>query len=126
MKNSEQKFVFRDVSEILGKAGAEKKDFDARCMLLASLGEFIRNSDMTQAQIAEILEVAQPRVSDLARGKISKFSLSSLIEFLWKLDFDVSIKVNSPKKSVDSVLKKKKTPSVKAKSKAKYPEIEFA
>jgi predicted XRE-type DNA-binding protein len=98
MKHSEPRLVvFGNVSEMLGKTGVEAKDFDTRCNLMATLAEHIKSSKMTQAQVAEILGVDQPRVSDLVRGKISKFSLGTLIEFLWKLDFDISIDVKAPK-----------------------------
>ncbi len=100
MKDSEPRLlVFGSVSEMLGKKGVAEKDFDTRCSLMTAIAEYIEISKMTQKQVAQILEVDQPRVSDLVRGKISKFSLGTLIEFLWKMDFDVSVKFTAPKQA---------------------------
>lgn len=100
MKDSEPRLVvFGSVSEMLGKKGVAEKDFDTRCSLMTAIAECIESSKMTQKQVAQILEVDQPRVSDLVRGKISKFSLGTLIEFLWKMDFDVSVNFIPPKQA---------------------------
>lgn len=97
MKNSEPKIVFfESVSEMLGKQGVEEKDFNTRCELMAALTAYIEQSKMTQKEVAQILKVDQPRVSDLVRGKLSKFSLGTLVEYLWRLNFDVAIKFTAP------------------------------
>ena len=38
--------------------------------------------DMTQAQAAKRFGVSQPRINDLLRGKIEKFSLDALVSML--------------------------------------------
>lgn len=132
MKNSEPKIVFfESVSEMLGKQGVEEKDFNTRCELMAALTEYIEQSKMTQKEVAQILKVDQPRVSDLVRGKISKFSLGTLIEYLWRLNFDVAIKFKAPdikkaeprpakKDEVRHPVKTSRKPTTKAK------QLEFA
>lgn len=97
MKNSEPKIVvFGSASEMLGKKSVDQKDFDTRCVLMSAISDHIEKSKMTQKEVAVILGVDQPRISDLVRGKISKFSLGTLIEFLWKLNFDVTVKFTAP------------------------------
>lgn len=44
----------------------------------------IDNNGWEQAQIAQALEIPQPRVSELLRGKISLFSSDRLIGYLAK------------------------------------------
>lgn len=44
---------------------------------------------MTQADAAKRLKVSQPRVSDLTRGKISRFSLDKLVDMLSDAGFEV-------------------------------------
>jgi predicted XRE-type DNA-binding protein len=51
----------------------------------------IRSRYWTQKEAAEFLGVTQPRISNLKRGKISKFSVSALIEMLNKLGFQFKI-----------------------------------
>ena len=48
--------------------------------------EIERQQFETQTQIAEALGTSQPRVSDLMRGKLSKFSADNLIEYCSRLD----------------------------------------
>lgn len=45
-----------------------------------------------------MLGISQPRVSDLVRGKLSKFSLDMLLDFLDRMGEDVRIEVGRPKK----------------------------
>ena len=53
----------------------------------------IRERRLTQKRAAEILGTNQPTVSDLMRGKMSKFSLERLITFLAALDHEVEITI---------------------------------
>ena len=97
MQETKKHVVFSSVSELLEKTPEERKDYEMRCELLTALRTYIQKSDMTQAAIAKTLGVAQPRVSDLARGQVSKFSVGTLLEFMLRLGFKVSIKQAAPK-----------------------------
>lgn len=57
------------------------------------LSELIEERGLTQAKAAKLLGVAQPRVSDLLRGKILLFSVDSLIEMLGRAGARVSFVV---------------------------------
>ena len=48
---------------------------------------------LTQAAAAEVLEVDQPKVSALMRGRLAGFSLDRLVRFLVLLGSDVEIVV---------------------------------
>ena len=65
----------------------------ARAQLMSHVTELIRERGLTQAQAAKILGTNQPTVSDLMRGKMSKFSLERLITFRNALGQDVEISV---------------------------------
>lgn len=65
----------------------------ARAELMNRVTSIIRQRRLTQARAAEILGTNQPTVSDLMRGKLSRFSLERLIAFLNALDRDVEITV---------------------------------
>lgn len=65
----------------------------ARAELMSRVTDIIRERRLTQARAAEILGTNQPTISDLVRGKMSKFSLERLIAFLNALDRDVEITV---------------------------------
>jgi predicted XRE-type DNA-binding protein len=63
----------------LGYSPDEAAILQMRADLMADLRKFIKTKKLTQAKAAEILNVSQSRVSDLARGKWERFSLEMLI-----------------------------------------------
>ncbi len=72
----------------------------ARSQMLHRIGDIIRSHKLNQKQIGKILDLPQPRVSELVNAKIDRFSMDSLIEILNKLDRDVEILIK-PKPNED-------------------------
>lgn len=70
--------VFTD----LGFGEEEAQNLTIRSDLMIELTKLIETRGLTQTAAAKLLEVTQPRVSDLVRGKIDRFSVDSLIEML--------------------------------------------
>jgi predicted XRE-type DNA-binding protein len=70
--------VFSD----LGFGEDEAENLKIRADLMIELTSVIEAQGLTQSAAAELLGVTQPRVSDLMRGKIDRFSVDSLIEML--------------------------------------------
>ena len=64
-----------------------------RSDLMIRLQELIASRDLTQAEVAGILRVSQPRVSDLLRGRIDLFSTDTLIDMLGDLGVKVQLVV---------------------------------
>ena len=58
---------------------------------MIELEQLIAKNDWTQAVAARVFGVSQPRVSDLVRGKIDKFSADMLIEMLGRAGVEVKI-----------------------------------
>ncbi|MFO0873689.1 MAG: helix-turn-helix transcriptional regulator [Phycisphaerales bacterium] len=73
----------------LGFAPGEAENLRVRSDLLIRLGEVIKTRRLTQAAAAKLLGVSQPRVSDLMRGKIDRFSVDSLVEMLGRIGMRV-------------------------------------
>jgi len=46
------------------------------------LERLIARRQLTQAQAAKLLGVSQPRVSDLVRGRLHRFSIDALVDML--------------------------------------------
>ena len=65
----------------------------AKAKLAHKITRIIERRGLTQAEAAEILDVDQPKVSALRRGKLSGFSLDRLVRFLVLLGSDVQIVV---------------------------------
>jgi predicted XRE-type DNA-binding protein len=70
--------VFRD----LGFPCEEAENLKVRADLMIQLSKLIRSLRLTQAQAAVLFGVTQPRVSDLVRGKIERFSIDTLVAML--------------------------------------------
>ncbi|TLY20636.1 MAG: XRE family transcriptional regulator [Nitrospirae bacterium] len=81
--------VFRD----LGFGPEEAASLKVRAMLMAELEKHIRSKHLTQKQAAERFGVTQPRISDLMRGKISLFSVDTLITMLTHAGLKVDVRV---------------------------------
>ena len=52
-----------------------------------------RKEGLTQAGAAKRLKVSQPRISDLTRGKISRFSLDTLVNMLTDAGLEVDFRI---------------------------------
>ena len=83
--------VFRD----LGFSRDEAEHLKIRSDLMIRLTRFIEAKRLTQAQAARLLGVTQPRISDLVRGKIGRFSVDSLIEMLGRTGARVAVVVKT-------------------------------
>jgi len=81
--------VFSD----LGFGEDEAENLKIRADLMIELTKLIEAQGLTQAAAAGVLGVTQPRVSDLMRGKIDRFSIDTLIEMLGHAGACVSVVV---------------------------------
>jgi predicted XRE-type DNA-binding protein len=70
--------VFRD----LGFEAAESENLRLRSDLMIELSKLITSRRLTQAKAAAMFGVSQPRVSDLMRGRIDRFSVDMLVAML--------------------------------------------
>jgi predicted XRE-type DNA-binding protein len=64
-----------------------------RSALMIEITEKLGGLGLTQAKIADILRITQPRVSALLQGKIENFRLDSLVDMANRLGLQVSIRV---------------------------------
>lgn len=88
--------VFAD----LGFSPAESRNLRIRSEMMTALRKFIEKEGLSQADAAKRLKVSQPRVSDLTRGKISRFSLDTLVNMLTDAGLDVDFRIKSASRRV--------------------------
>lgn len=86
--------VFRD----LGFSAEEAEHLKIRSDLMIRLTKLIEARGLTQARAARLFGVSQPRVSDLVRGKIDRFSIDTLIAMLRHAGVRVQIVVGRSSK----------------------------
>jgi predicted XRE-type DNA-binding protein len=75
----------------LGLKNAE--ELRARSDLMSEVVTIIRNSGLSQKEIAKILKISAPKVSALMTGKINDFSNDTLVHYLTLLGCNVEIRV---------------------------------
>jgi predicted XRE-type DNA-binding protein len=80
MEGRPQRLTFANVWDALEDAPAQAANMAMRSYLLIVLRQRIGTWKITQVQAARRLQVTQPRLNDLLRGRISKFSLDALVE----------------------------------------------
>ena len=81
--------VFRDA----GFAHDEAEHLRVRAALMTAIRKLIDNRGLTQAAAAKVFGVAQPRVSDLVRGRIDLFSIDTLVDMLARAGVRVKLLV---------------------------------
>jgi len=81
--------VFQD----LGFRPEESENLRVRADLMIELRRLIECKKWTQAAAARIMGVSQPRISDLVRGKIDRFSIDSLVVMLGRTGVRIRLTV---------------------------------
>jgi predicted XRE-type DNA-binding protein len=77
---------------------SEAPELLAKARLAHRIGQLIEKRRMTQTQAAALLGIDQPKVSALVRGRLDKFSIERLCDFLRAFGCDVNIRVSRKKK----------------------------
>lgn len=89
MKHSE---VIKTAFDLLEDDPVVASNLKVRADLMMQIEETIEKRKLTQTQAAELMDVSQPRVSDLMKGKIDKFSIDTLVNMLTALGKEVTFK----------------------------------
>lgn len=72
----------------------EADNLRLRAKLMRAITRTVKDWDVSQKDAAKQLHVTQPRLNDLLKGKIDKFSLDALVNMLASanLEIDVTVK----------------------------------
>lgn len=81
----------------------EADELKARSDLMSEVVSMIRNTGLTQKEIAPILGISAPKVSALMTGKINDFSNDTLVHYLTLLGCNVEIRVTPPRRISRSI-----------------------
>ena len=71
--------TFDSVFDALADTPAEAANMTARADLLLAIRERVRTWNVTQEDAAARLGLTRPRLNELMRGKLDKFSLDALV-----------------------------------------------
>lgn len=84
---------FNSVWSALEDNPVRAENLKLRSKLMMAISEHIKQQNLKQKEIAEILHITQPRVSSLLQGKINDFRLDSLIDMAHCLGLHISIEI---------------------------------
>lgn len=85
--------TFDDVFDALADSPGEAANLKARADLLEAIARRVRSWNLPQEVAARRLGVTRPRLNDLLRGKIDKFSLDALVNLANGAGLTVAITV---------------------------------
>jgi predicted XRE-type DNA-binding protein len=83
--------VFENVFDAIAKTPAEAASLKARSALLYAISKQVKSWEVSQQVAAKRLGITRPRLNDLMRGKIGKFSLDALVDIATGAGLDVTI-----------------------------------
>ena len=67
----------------------------ARAELMQQIAALVQSSEWTQTEAAKHCGITQPRVNDLLRGRVSRFSLDALVNIATALGRHVHIQLEA-------------------------------
>jgi predicted XRE-type DNA-binding protein len=81
------------VWEALGFSPQEAANLNTRAEMMIQIRKLIQENKWSQAAAAKRCGVSQPRINDLLRAKIDKFSLDALVNIAASLGLQVRIEL---------------------------------
>jgi predicted XRE-type DNA-binding protein len=88
MSNSES---YASVWDAIADTPEQAANLRARAELMQKIATRLRQHDWTQGEAARRCGVTQPRINDLLRGRVSRFSLDALVNIATALGCRVRV-----------------------------------
>jgi predicted XRE-type DNA-binding protein len=93
MKKREK--TYATVWDALADTPEQAANLQARADLMRQIAELIQDEGWKQVEAAERCGVTQPRINDLLRGRVSRFSLDALVNIATALGLRVSVELEA-------------------------------
>ena len=87
--------LFESVWDALEDTPTEAENMKLRSSLIIAISEAVSAWGMTQTDAARRLGVTQPRLNDLLRGRLGKFSLDALVALAARAGLAVHLEIQS-------------------------------
>ncbi len=87
--------TFNNVWDAIADTPAEAANMAARAELMNQIAALIKRNEWTQTQAAQECSVTQPRINDLLRGRVSRFSLDALVNIASNLGQRVHVHIEA-------------------------------
>ncbi len=86
---------FNSVWEAVGISAEEAANLEVRSELMLQIRKIVKDRGWSQATAAKHCGVSQPRINDLLRGKINKFSIDALVNMAGALGRRVNFRLEA-------------------------------
>jgi predicted XRE-type DNA-binding protein len=83
---------FASVWDAIESSPQQTASMKARSSVMIAIRRIVDGWELTQAEAAGRLRLTQPRLNDLLRGRIDRFSLDSLVDIATRAGLSVSVK----------------------------------
>jgi predicted XRE-type DNA-binding protein len=93
--NDEQIQTFASVWDALEETPEAAANMRLRSELVSAIRDAVENWKVTQSQAAHRLGVTQPRLNDLLRGRLTRFSLDALVGLADRAGLAVRMEIDS-------------------------------
>jgi predicted XRE-type DNA-binding protein len=87
--------TYASVWDALADTPEQAANLQARADLMRQIAELIQAEGWKQVDAAERCGVTQPRINDLLRGRVSRFSLDALVNIATALGRRVSVELEA-------------------------------
>ena len=87
--------TYASVWDALADTPAQAANLRTRAELMQQIAELVKSSGWTQVEAAAHCGVTQPRINDLLRGRVSRFSLDALVNIATALGRRVHVELEA-------------------------------
>ena len=86
---------YASVWDAIADTREEAANLRARAELMQKIEAIVKESEWTQTEAAQRCGVTQPRINDLLRGRVSRFSLDALVNIATALGRRVRVEMDA-------------------------------
>lgn len=86
---------YASVWDALAGTPQQAANLRARAELMHKIADIVKKARWTQAEAARRCGISQPRINDLLRGRVSRFSLDALFNIAAALGLRVRVKLEA-------------------------------
>lgn len=86
---------FDSIWDAIADTPGQAANLRARAELMRQIAALVKKQGWTQSEAAEHCGVTQPRINDLLRGRVSRFSLDALVNLSTALGCRVRVELDA-------------------------------
>ena len=94
-----------DSNAYTGSDLPDTDEIQLKAQLVTKIREIIKSNGWTQQEAAEILQMSQPKLSNMLHGKFHGISQAKMLRYLTRLGRDVQIVIGSTQQSTKTKVK---------------------